>query len=149
MKVVYHSTFFGKAALAAVLLFSTAGFAKAPLYSGKLNLPFKVRWGGAVLPPGEYNFSLLSLSAPYFLEIHGKGASAFIEATSSAVETHSKGNVLNVVNAGQEHFVQSFEAKELGITLLYSVPKPATKMKSQKLKTVTSHLRIFGRGKGR
>lgn len=148
MKVVYHSTFFSKAALAALLLFSTAGFAKTPLYSGKLNLPFKVRWGGVVLPPGEYNFSLLSLSAPYFLEIHGKGASAFIEAAGSTMETHSKGSLLNVVNADQEHFVQSFEAQELGITLLYSIPKPATKVKSQKSKTATSRLRILGRGRG-
>lgn len=147
MKVVYRSTCV-KAALAALLLFSAAGFARAPLYSGKLNLPFKVRWGGAVLPPGEYNFTLLSLSAPYFLEIHGKEASAFIEAASSAMETHSKGSSLNVVNAGQEHFVQSFEAKDLGITLLYSIPKTAAKQKSRKSKTASSRLRILGRGKG-
>lgn len=147
MKLVYRSTCV-KAALAALLLFSVAGFARAPLYSGKLNLPCKVRWGGAVLPPGEYNFTLFSLSAPYFLEIHGKDASAFIEAASSAMDTHSKGNLLNVVNAGQEHFVQSFEAKDLGITLLYSVPKTAAKQKSRKLKTAFSRLRIWGRGKG-
>ncbi|HEX5482464.1 MAG TPA: hypothetical protein VFZ08_07535 [Terriglobia bacterium] len=148
MKLIDRSPFFVRAALAALLLFSAAGLAKTPLYSGKLSLPFTVRWGGAVLPPGEYTFTLLSSAAPYFLEIHGKNASAFIEASSSVKDTHSSGSLLNVVNAGQEHFVQSFEAKDLGITLLYSIPKTPRRQKSPKSKATPSDVRDLGRGKG-
>jgi len=51
-------------ALAVVLGGLTVGTAQAQSYTGRFTLPREARWGGAVLPAGDYRLAMDSIKGP-------------------------------------------------------------------------------------
>ena len=51
-------------ALAIVLGALSAGAAQAQFYDARVTLPYEVRWGGAILPAGEYRLAMDSINRP-------------------------------------------------------------------------------------
>jgi len=111
------STKLGVAALALGAL-ATSGSAQNA-YQGKFTLPFETHWGNATLPAGDYTFAMSSASSQYRLYIRGAQVNAIIMATSTddrAVADHAQ---LNLVDIADVQTVQTFDAPELGLTLVY------------------------------
>jgi hypothetical protein len=110
----------GAAALALGAL--AAGGNAQDSFHGKFTLPFETHWGSATLPPGDYTFTLQSKSAPYRFYIHGQAANAIIQASTAEQQVASERPQLNLVDVGDVHSVQTFEAPELGMTFTYWTP---------------------------
>jgi hypothetical protein len=114
-------TKFGVAVLALGAL-ATSGKAQNA-YQGKFTLPFETHWGGAILPAGDYIFTLASASSPYTLYIHGQAGSAIIKASTAEERVVSGHAQLNLVDIADVQNVETFEAPELGLTFSYATPK--------------------------
>jgi hypothetical protein len=117
-----HLKLFTKLGVAALVLgtLATSGNAQAA-YQGKFTLPFETHWGGATLPAGDYTFTMSSASSDYRLIIRGR-VDAIIMASSTddkAVAGHAQ---LNLVDIADVQTVQTFDAPELGLTLVYPTP---------------------------
>jgi hypothetical protein len=92
-------------------------------YKGRFTLDNDVRWNQAVLPAGEYTFSLKSSAVPAQILIHGpKG---FVIVMTSARSTRDTDGVstLTVQRRGGTRFISDLYVAELGMDFRYSVPK--------------------------
>jgi hypothetical protein len=118
-----HLKLFTKLATTALALgaLTTSGNAQNA-YQGKFTLPFETHWGSATLPAGDYTFTLSSASSPYTLYIQGQAGSAIIRASSADSKVISGHAQLNLVDIANVQNVQTFEAPELGLTLIYATP---------------------------
>jgi len=105
------------------LLLGTNAFS-AQISRGGFTLPFQTQWGGAVMPPGSYSYSLDQASVGLVVFVRGEGMSAQIPA-SGAVTTGeaSKGSTLVLVTEGGMTSVRSMQFGHLGVTLHYKAPK--------------------------
>ena len=120
-KLVKH---FGLAALA-LCSFAVLGNAQAA-YQGKFTLPVEARWGGSVLPAGDYAFTLPSTAAPYAVYVRGEGKAAIIIAAAAETKVVSERPQLNLVNTGDGYAVRTLEAPALGLTFVYAAPAART-----------------------
>jgi hypothetical protein len=109
----------GVAALAMGAL-ATSGSAQNA-YQGKFTLPFETHWGTATLPAGDYTFTMSSASSDYRLIIRGQVNAIIMAVTTDdrAVADHAQ---LNLVDIADVQTVQTFDAPELGVTLVYLTP---------------------------
>src|SRR5437899_11691962 len=80
-KLVKH---LGLAALA-LCSFAVLGNAQAA-YQAKFTLPVEARWGGSILPAGDYTFTLPSTAAPYALYVRGEGNAAITIAAPAETQ---------------------------------------------------------------
>jgi hypothetical protein len=118
-----HLKSFTKIGVAALSLSALAAGGNAQdSFQGKFTLPFETHWGSATLPAGDYSFTLPSNSAPYRFYIHGRAANAIIQASTAEQQVASERPQLNLVDVGDVHSVQTFEAPELGVTFTYWTP---------------------------
>jgi hypothetical protein len=118
-----HLKLFVKVSVAAFALGALATSGKAQnTYQGKFTLAVETHRAGAVLPAGDYTFTLPSNSAPYRFYIQGQGTSAIIQANTAEVRVVSKRPQLNIVDITDVHTVQTFEGPELGVTFTYWTP---------------------------
>ena len=113
-------TKFGVAALVLGAL-ATSGKAQNA-YQGKFTLPFETHWGIATLPAGDYTFTMASISSDYRLYIRGEKVNAIIEASATDDKSVAAHAQLNLVEIGDVQTVQTFDAPELGLTLVYATP---------------------------
>src|SRR5437870_2389992 len=120
-KLVKH---LGLAALA-LCSFAVLGNAQAA-YQGKFTLPVEARWGGSILPAGDYTFTLPSTAAPYVLYVRGEGKAAIIIAAAAETKVVSDHPQLNLVNTGDGYAVRALEAPALGLTFVYPVDAART-----------------------
>jgi len=90
-------------------------------YQGKFTLPFETHWGTATLPAGDYTFTMSSASSDYRLIIRGQVNAIIMAVTTDdrAVADHAQ---LNLVDIADVQTVQTFDAPELGVTLVYLTP---------------------------
>jgi hypothetical protein len=66
-----HMKLLTKLGMAALSLGALATSGKAQTaYQGKFTLPVETHWGGATLPPGDYTFTMSTVSSPYTLYVH-------------------------------------------------------------------------------
>jgi hypothetical protein len=110
-----------KLALVPLALCLSAGLGKAQnAYQGKFSLPFEVRWQNAVLPAGDYTFTMPSARVPYTMFIRGEGKSVIILAVSGNERTVSEKSELTLVKIGDSYVVRSLEAGQIGLDIDYS-----------------------------
>jgi hypothetical protein len=118
-----HLKLFTKLGVAALALGALANSGNAQnAYQGKFTLPFETHWGSATLPAGDYTFAMSSASTQYRLYIRGAQVDAIIMALATddkAVGDHAQ---LNLVDIADVQTVQTFDAPELGLTLVYFTP---------------------------
>jgi hypothetical protein len=100
---------------------ATAGTAQNA-YQGKFTLAVEAHWEGVTLPAGDYTFALPSNSAPYRLYIWGQGVGAIITAATADQRVVSERPQLNLVDTAVGYAIQTFEARELGMTFSYLTP---------------------------
>src|SRR3989449_1062015 len=112
-------------AVLALCSFAVLGNAQAA-YQGKFTLPVEARWGGSVLPAGDYAFTLPSTAAPYVLYVRGEGKAAIIVAAAAETKVVSDRPQLNLVNTGDGYAVRTLEAPALGLTFVYAAPAART-----------------------
>ena len=101
--------------------------AQAQSAAGTFSLTHKVRWSGAVLPPGDYKFSLDSDRSPARVtvrQINGPMVAIVLpKAISDDALTGSSTLVLQ--DAGGESFVSTLRLKCIGMALEFPTPKLA------------------------
>jgi len=117
-----HLKLFTKLGVAALAMgaLATSGSAQNA-YQGKFTLPFETHWGTATLPAGDYTFTMSSASSDYRLIIRGQVNAIIMAVTTDdrAVADHAQ---LNLVDIADVQTVQTFDAPELGVTLVYLTP---------------------------
>ncbi len=110
-----------------------AGLASAQVSAGKFTLPFETRWGRAVLPAGDYSFTLASGSLPAIVTVRGEGNAAMIMATGGTSQGRiSDQSALFVVRSGGKATVRSMYLEHLGLTFYYTAPKAGKQLVAQK-----------------
>ena len=107
----------------------SASLVSAQEYEGKFTLPFEARWGGAVLPAGDYSFSLDR--GHIALVRQGRRGVAFI-ATSKATRGEVAGSsaLIAVASAGS-YRIRALRLAEAGVVLEYMPPKAERQILAQ------------------
>jgi hypothetical protein len=104
----------------------TANLASAQsLCKGSFTLPFEARWGNAVLPAGEYSFTLDhdSLAGKVTIQAEsGRYMGVIMNQVFSDQQTVDRSELV-LVRSGGTYAVRALRLEELGMTLEYSVPK--------------------------
>jgi hypothetical protein len=92
-------------ALAIVLGALSAGAAQAQ-YSARVTLPHEVRWGGAILPAGEYRLAMESISRPLQV-IDASGRVRVYALGTPDAPTKTQPDSLLITRDGAERTVRS------------------------------------------
>ena len=101
--------------------------------SGKFTLAKEVRWGSAVLPAGEYTYSLEHQSGQVLFVRNTNGrANAIVLVKSASLINNSERDRLVLQRSGDDWFVSSMVITNLGQQLSFGAPsmhtEPATKV---------------------
>lgn len=114
-----------------VLAIAAMGASAIPAHAqsttGKFTLAHKVRWAGAVLPPGDYTFSLDSQNSPARIlvrEVSGSTA-AFLLPQGMSEDKLGGASSLVLHEEGGESIVSSLRLANLGVALQFASPKLA------------------------
>jgi hypothetical protein len=91
-------------------------------WQGSFILPMEVHWQGAVLPAGEYTFSMDSAALSGKIVIQGKNASALIRTGATSTDLKNQPSQLILERRGDSYFVREIYSAELGTHFRYSVP---------------------------
>jgi hypothetical protein len=114
-----------------VLAVAAMGASAIPTYAqsatGTFTLAHKVRWAGAVLPPGDYTFSLESQNSPARILVRQVSGSTVALVLPQAVSEDKVGGASSLVlyKEGGESVVSSLRLVNLGIALQFASPKLA------------------------
>lgn len=85
---------------------------------GKFQLSSEARWGNAVLPAGEYTFTISSVQSPIIIQsVNGKKSAMAMAQTS--VNAASGGSYIFVTGTGANREVRSMNLPQLGVSLVY------------------------------
>jgi len=131
---------------AALLAATTLSFApnllaaEAPAH-GKFTLAHDVRWGNAMVPAGDYEFSydpyvkspILTLT-----KVNGPRASYMLLVLSSEDSTAADSNRLVLESVADGSYVSTMELAECGMKLSFSVPSRPVKQMAKAGTTVAS-----------
>jgi hypothetical protein len=109
--------------LLAACLFSTRpaqAQAQRPAFFGTFTLPYEVRLGGSVLPPGRYSISIKSTGSPMIALVRTADGNAVTYVVSGSVNTHSNTmNALLIREDRGQFVVHSLALADLGLVLIY------------------------------
>jgi hypothetical protein len=116
-------------AYAVVLTLSALNFApsmaSAQEAAGTFTLAHEVHWQNAVVPAGEYRFTIGVDGPAEMLTLHklnGTAASFLLLVTDTEVSRPSDLSQLVVVARANERFVTTMRLPEFGMTLHFAVP---------------------------
>jgi hypothetical protein len=113
--------------LLAALVSVGVASAQSPVFKGKFTLPYQVQWGKAILPAGEYWFSL-DPTTPSRLTLHGPGqAAVFLMPRRISEGNAGKKSVLVIEGAGDRSTVRALRLAELNVVFEYMAPKTETR----------------------
>jgi hypothetical protein len=114
-----------------VLAVAAMGASAIPTHAqtaaGKFTLAHKVRWAGAVLPPGDYAFSLDSQDSPARLMVRQVDGSNVAILLPQGLSEDKLGGASSLVlhEEGGESVVSSLRLGSLGVALQFASPKLA------------------------
>ena len=118
--------------LAALVICSSAALASARMLGGTFTLPFEARWGQAVLPPGNYSFTLDSTGPDRLVTIirgeSGKNVGSVQAQGSSDQQTLDRSDLVLVRSGGGNYTIRALRMASEGLTFDYSVPKAERQM---------------------
>ena len=123
--------FLALAVLAAYL--SPASRGAEPVFKGRFTLPFETRWGTAVLPAGNYSFTMQSATDSSLIAVRDEQARPVMITSSYGVSEGkaSDGSHLIVLRSGRRGSVRALYLEELGMTFYYPVPKADKQLVAQ------------------
>jgi len=109
------------AALAAGL---NASLASAQDYKGTFTLPFEARWGAAVLPAGDYSFTVDPYSTVCIAKIsQGTRYLGMVMATGRLEQETGGSSALTAVRSGGKYRITALRLAEDGVIFSYLPPK--------------------------
>jgi hypothetical protein len=98
-------------------------------FRGTVTLPYEVRWGQAVLQPGDYLILVRSLSQP--AQIYSKDGNQMFFTSALFTELNSKGKTRLIITPnGDKHVVDALNMPLSGISLIY---QPLTKTQRENI----------------
>jgi len=108
-------------ALGLLVSFLWAGVANAaPLYRGRLSLPYEVHWGQAVLPAGEYLLRFVDVQTRVFVVIRDAKSGKDVAYLAAVTNGQAKGrSALLIAEVGSQQVVHSLRLAELGEVFIY------------------------------
>ncbi len=111
----------------ATLLSLSASSAVAQEASGKFTLAKEVRWGGAVLPAGDYTYALEHQTGQVlFVRNTNSQTSAIVLVKSASLVNDSGHDRIMLQRSGDDWFVSSMVITSLGHELSFGVPSTRT-----------------------
>jgi hypothetical protein len=111
------------ASVAAVLASATAP-AFAQQYRAKVTLPFETRWGGAVLPAGDYVISTEAAVPVPSIHVRGEGVNVTVLSGSVGyIETGEEGGRLEIADVNGAHVVTKLHSGLAGKEFTFMIPK--------------------------
>jgi hypothetical protein len=116
---------FAAAAIAAIAIAASATPASAQnAFQGSFTLPSDVRWQGAMLPAGDYTFTMQSAGIPAKIIVRGPNHSvAFVLTAATSKRVTGQGSCLLIERRGGSGFVRELYLADSGLHLRYAVPK--------------------------
>jgi len=91
-----------------------------PAYIGKFTLPYQVRWGGSVLRPGDYTFTIKSTKSPMIALVRTADGDAVTYVMNGSLSGHTNGvNALLIRERDGQLIVHSLALADLGVVLIY------------------------------
>lgn len=107
--------------------------ASAQTAAGKFNLPFEVRWGQAVLAPGNYSFTVNSSGSPPIntVLVRGENGSSRMIVPMAHDYSFSGKNEMIVERQGGRGMIRTLRLADVGLVLFYSAPKAETQILTQ------------------
>ena len=124
-----------KFAYAAVLTLSALNFApslaSAQEAAGSFTLSHEVHWQNAIVPTGEYRFTLEPSGPSDMLtlrKVSGKGAGFVMLVTDTQPSKPSDLSRLVMVSRSRGSFVEQLQLPEFGVTLHFAVPADTRKV---------------------
>jgi ribosomal protein L30/L7E len=110
-----------------------ASLANAQAFQGTFHLPFEVRWRGAVLPPGDYSFTLNSgdTSPVNCVLVARKGQPATFIMPLTLDHSSSGESALIVVGHGERRTVRALRLAQADLVIYYPVSKADRQMVAQ------------------
>ena len=100
-------------------------------YSGKFTLPTTVQWGTAVLPAGDYSFTLNSATLGGIAIVQGEGKAVMVISNAVSDRSTSEHSSLLIVRSGGSARVRSMHLAELGRDFYYRAPKGENQLLAQ------------------
>lgn len=135
--------------LAALVICSSAALASAEMVRGTFTLPVEARWGMAVLPPGNYSFTLDSSGAERlitnFQSESGQDEGSVLPRGVTDQQTLDHSELL-LVRTGENYTIRALRLAPVGLTVYYSMPKNAPQQMVQAPQP-ERHIAIGGGGK--
>lgn len=128
MKSIRRFSFFKMLVLTIGAMGASAIPAHAQAATGTFSLAHRVRWASAVLPPGDYEFSLDSQDSPARITVRQVGGSivAMILPQSISDDKLMGASSLVLHQEGGESVVSTLRLKDIGVALQFASPKLAT-----------------------
>jgi len=110
-----------------------ASLANAQTAAGKFSLPFEVRWGQAVLAPGNYSFTVNSSGSPPIntVLVRGENGSPSLIVPMAHDYTFAGRNELIVERQGDRGTIRTLRLADVGLVLFYPAPKAETQILAQ------------------
>jgi hypothetical protein len=116
--------------LFSVVMAAVVGNAQIALH-GKFQLASETRWGKAVLPAGNYSFTIDSTQLPVRIVIQSTdGKTGAIAQAETSVNAAPGGSYLFITGSGYDSTVRSMNLSQLGMSLIY---KPLTRSERETL----------------
>ena len=127
MNSIRRFSFFKVLVLAVAATVFSAIPAHAQTTAGTFSLAHKVRWAGAVLPPGSYGFSVDFQNSPARITLRQlDGAMVAILLPQVISEDNLIGtSSLVLQDKGGESVVSALRLKDIGVALQFAAPKLA------------------------
>jgi hypothetical protein len=109
--------------VALVFLASCAGasLANAQEFRGQFSLPFEARWGAAVLPAGEYTFTLDEHASQRLVIVRGEAQQAMVLPQNVEFRAIPHQSALIAVRSGGEYRIRGLYIDALGMFLDYGL----------------------------
>jgi hypothetical protein len=108
----------------------SAGLLSAEDLKGTFTLPFEVRWGTAILPAGDYSFTIDTGDPLHLATVRGRDGAAMIMASGTSDRQFSGRNALFLVRRGRAGTVRALHlatpgigSPKGGLVFHYSPPK--------------------------
>ena len=120
--------------------------AKAQDYKGTFRLDERVRWGQAVLPPGDYTIVLHSIERGSIATIRGPHKTIMVMANGANQDASTKVSSLSLVGDRTTPSVRALHLAESGVDLYYPVGKRALELEALNRQEALS-VPVFVRGK--
>jgi hypothetical protein len=121
MKAIRFTDWLRVLILAGFVACLTGGVASAQDFSGKFTLPFEARWGSAILPAGDYSFTMDMARAPFLAKIRGENGTVLVLAQSVSDRSIAAQNELILVPRAGKYTVRALNLAGVGLVFTYGI----------------------------